>query len=75
MGVVEADARSAVRAAPLARRCDEGPLRVIVEARGDVGDERFDVPLSFSERERRFGRRYVRVEWVTPASAIAEVSP
>ncbi len=76
LGVVAEDASTAVRRAPLAERADEGRLRIVVEADGDRGDPRDDVPLSFSEVERRYGTRYVRTEWMTRVSAAQqEVQP
>lgn len=63
MGVVDGTARDAVRAAPRAEKPDPGALRVVVESRD--GDARYDVPLSFAQTERRYGRRYVSTEWVS----------
>jgi CRISPR system Cascade subunit CasD len=52
-------------------------LRLIVEATPDEGgDPRYDDPLSFREGRRRYGVRYVRVEWFEPpAPSSAETSP
>ncbi len=66
LAVVEASIRDAARAAPLASRCDPGALRLVIESRGGEGDARYDVPLSFAQAERRYGRRYVITEWHTP---------
>jgi len=71
--VVELGAVEAVRQAPRAERSTEGDLRIVVEADGADGDARYDVPLSFSERERRYGVRYVRSEWTASASTEAVV--
>lgn len=70
MGVVERSAVDAVREAPRAEPSAEGELRIVVESDGAGGDARYDVPLSFSERERRYGVRYVRTEWTAPAEAV-----
>lgn len=74
LGVVEGTARDAVRAAPLADSPDKGPYRVVVESAGGKGDPCYDVPLSFSQAERRYGLRYVTTEWVAPSAPDAEVS-
>jgi len=66
LGVQEGNAREAVRDAPLAEKADEGALRMVLEASDGRGDARYDVPLSFAQAERRYGRRYVVTEWVTP---------
>lgn len=66
LAVVEGSARDAVRSAPLHVRCDPGALRLVVESHGGQGDARDDVPLSFAQSERRYGRRYVITEWHTP---------
>lgn len=66
IAVVEAAARDAVLAAPRPQRCDKGPLRVLVETQSEAGDARYDVPLSFAQVERRYARRYVLTEWLTP---------
>jgi hypothetical protein len=72
LAVVEATARDAVRDAPLAERPDPGALRLVLESRGGEGDARYDVPLSFAQIERRYGRRYVVTEWFTPAATRTE---
>ncbi len=74
MGLVDGDARQAVRFAGLAERVARGPLRVVAEVPADQGGEpRYDVPLSFAEGDRRYGVRYVVTEWteVPPAEGAA----
>lgn len=66
LAVVEGSAQDAVRSAPLHERRDVGPLRLVIESHGGLGDARYDVPLSFAQSERRYGRRYVITEWHTP---------
>ena len=67
MTIVDRDTREALHGAALATRHDEGPFRVVLESHGGDGDARDDVPLSFAQAERRYGRRYVKTEWVTVA--------
>lgn len=52
---------------------EPGPIRSVIEcARGEQGEIRVDVPLSFVPSDRRFGVRYVRTTFVPrPASANA----
>jgi hypothetical protein len=69
MGVAEGDLRDALTSAALTSRADEGPYRVVLESGDGDGDVRYDVPLSFAQLERRYGRRYVITEWVTRAPA------
>lgn len=66
VAVVDGGAREAVRAAPLADRRDQGALRIVAEVHAGEGDARHDVPLSFAQTERRYGRRYVITEWHDP---------
>lgn len=75
MGVTEGSAREALHMAPLAPDHDEGPFRLVVESHGGAGDARYDVPLSFAQVERRYGRRYVTTEWVTVEPDHPEVRP
>ncbi|MBL8602069.1 MAG: type I-E CRISPR-associated protein Cas5/CasD [Myxococcales bacterium] len=75
LGVVEATARDAVRTACLHERRDPGALRLVIESNGAAGDPRYDVPLSFAQSERRYGRRYVITEWHTPESPREEAQP
>lgn len=64
-GVLDADAESALRSAPVADRCDAKSLRMVVELDpGYDGEPRYDVPLSFREGGRRYGVRYVRTAWI-----------
>ncbi len=74
MGVVDGTAWDALRSAPAPRVRDNGPLRVILESRGGDGDVRYDVPLSFAQIDRRYGRRYVRTEWIA-ADGLDEEAP
>lgn len=69
VGVTEAATSQALRSAPLADRAEPGPCRAMFEV-GDAehGDPRYDVPLSFSQRGRRYGVRYVRTEWISVGS-------
>jgi CRISPR system Cascade subunit CasD len=69
IGVVGGTTREALQRAPLALDPDAGPYRLVLESPSGEGDERHDVPLSFAQVERRYGRRYVTTEWIaTPAS-------
>ncbi len=65
LSTADLSARDAVRAAPLADRFDRDGQRVIFDATGSDGDPRYDVPLSFSQAERRYGVRYVKTEWIS----------
>lgn len=67
VGVADGDARTAIRCAPPSERTTAGvPLRAVVEvAPPEDGEPRYDVPLSFSDGDRRYGVRYVRTEWIT----------
>jgi CRISPR system Cascade subunit CasD len=62
VNVVEGTIRQALASAPLADHPDDGPYRVVLESGGGEGDVRDDVPLSFAQIERRYGRRYVTSE-------------
>ncbi len=75
IGSHEGTAMEAVRSAPMADRTDEGdgPLRAVIETTPGEGDVRYDVPLSFSQIERRYGRRYVQVEWIPRPALRLEV--
>lgn len=68
LGIVEGDARTAVRAAPLLPpegRGSDRRLRLVVEASpGEGGEPRYDVPISFRIGDRRHGVRYVKTEWL-----------
>lgn len=72
MEIVDGDTREALHGAVLAMRHDEGPFRIILESHSGDGDARYDVPLSFAQAERRYGRRYVKTEWVTVPSRSPE---
>lgn len=58
--------------APLAERADDPPFRAVVETVPGAGDARDDVPVSFAPAERRYRRRYVVTEWITPPAAPLE---
>lgn len=71
IGTVDFDAPGAVRAAPLAKQCDDGALRLIVEAPPERGGEpRYDVPLSFRPDAKRYAVRYVRNEWLERGASV-----
>lgn len=74
MGISAGTAREAVHAAPRAEGDAGGVLRVVYETRPGEGDPRHDVPLSFSQRERRYGVRYVATEWTKAMTQPAEVA-
>ncbi len=75
MDVVQEGATAAVRNATLAERAEANRLRIISETSGGAGDARYDVPLSFSEIERRYGVRYVRTEWMSIEAKEPVVQP
>lgn len=85
LGVVEGPAASVIRQAFLIpreeRRNPEPRLRLVIEARPEEGEPRYDVPLSFQLGAREYGLRYVRTEWLEleeseqPKAAEQEVSP
>lgn len=75
LAVTDASPPEAVRAAELSERSDEHPnadgrgatgrLRLIVEAGPEQGGEpRYDQPLSFGVGRKRYGIRYVKIEWM-----------
>jgi CRISPR system Cascade subunit CasD len=74
MGVVDGDAPTAVREAPLAEGVPpEVPLRLMVEAHPEEGGElRYDVPVSFAQGARRYTARYVRTEWTSAQGVEAQ---
>jgi len=75
MSLSSGPARDALQQAPLALRHDNAPHRLVLESTADGGDARYDVPLSFAQVERRYGRRYVTTGWVTAAPAPSEIQP
>jgi CRISPR system Cascade subunit CasD len=71
VNVVEGTIREALASAPLAADPDNEPYRIVLESAGGEGDIRDDVPLSFAQIERRYGRRYVTSEWVQAPAEVA----
>ncbi len=70
VGVLDGSGRAALETAPLALQPDSEPYRLVLESASGDGDVRYDVPLSFSHIERRYGSRHVTTEWVAaPASS------
>ncbi|MFO0558669.1 MAG: type I-E CRISPR-associated protein Cas5/CasD [Polyangiales bacterium] len=65
LGVVEDSLDKAIERASRAERHDGHALRAVVECvKGQDGDTRMDVPLSFREGARRYGPRRVRTVWI-----------
>jgi CRISPR system Cascade subunit CasD len=62
-GPGEAALRSALWPSP---RPPAGPVRLVLECDREAGEPRQDQPLSFRLHGRRFARRFVRTEWLTP---------
>jgi len=69
MDVVAGRVREALVGAPVAHNADDGLYRLVLESGVGEGDIRYDVPLSFAQIERRYGRRYVTTEWIVPTPA------
>jgi CRISPR system Cascade subunit CasD len=65
LGVVEDSLDRAIERVSRAERHDGHSLRAVLECeKGQDGDTRMDVPLSFREGARRYGPRRVRTVWI-----------